>query len=171
MFLFRRVYWITRTPAFVWVGLGCIICWTVSSIPDQCAVKPNSKIPPKIKNREIDWSMIMFMLALVWQTLNVKHMQSTDTERLYTYLLKVVFKTKSWIHIKWIIFWRILSIWNHCVLPCTLISQFFIYNWDGKNNLFKYCIWLNFFAAMHLLISAYLVHVYMSPLFLKLSSI
>ena len=30
LFLFRRVYWITRTPAFIWVGLGCI-WWTVSS--------------------------------------------------------------------------------------------------------------------------------------------
>ena len=38
MFLFRWVYWITRTPAFVWVGLGCIIWWTVSSIPNQCAM-------------------------------------------------------------------------------------------------------------------------------------
>ena len=35
-FLFRRVYWITRTPVFVWVGLGCIICWTVLSISNQC---------------------------------------------------------------------------------------------------------------------------------------
>ena len=29
---------ITRTPAFVWVGLGCIWC-TVASIPDQCVMQ------------------------------------------------------------------------------------------------------------------------------------
>ena len=41
LFLYKRVYWITRTPAFVWVGLGCI-CWTVSSIPDQCDMYKSS---------------------------------------------------------------------------------------------------------------------------------
>ena len=30
--------WITRPPSFVWVSLGCI-WWTVSSIPDQCALE------------------------------------------------------------------------------------------------------------------------------------
>ena len=55
LFLFRRVYWITRTPAFVWVGLDCIICWTVSSIPDQCA-------PPKISRRLL-WMAPLFVLT------------------------------------------------------------------------------------------------------------
>ena len=36
LLLYRRVYLITRTPAFVWVGLDCI-CWTISTNWDQCA--------------------------------------------------------------------------------------------------------------------------------------
>ena len=37
MFFYIRVYWITRTPAFVWVGLDCICCWTVSTNWNHCA--------------------------------------------------------------------------------------------------------------------------------------
>ena len=44
MFLYRRVYWITRTPAFVWVGLD-IICWKIWTNWDQCAAPDQLTIP------------------------------------------------------------------------------------------------------------------------------
>ena len=43
LFLYRRVYWITRTPAFLWVGLDCIFCWTIWTNWEQCA-KPGFRI-------------------------------------------------------------------------------------------------------------------------------
>ena len=36
-YLYRRAYWITRTPAFVWVCLDCI-CWTISTNWDHCVL-------------------------------------------------------------------------------------------------------------------------------------
>ena len=55
----EKVYWISRTPAFVWVGLDCI-CWTVSSIPDQCATVK------KLLNRNSQFRWETHYLPKVW---------------------------------------------------------------------------------------------------------
>ena len=62
-----------------------------------------------LKNRLIDWSVIIPMLRTVWQILN-----STAGNGSYVNRLKSL--KKSWNHIKWTCFRRILATWNHCVV-------------------------------------------------------
>jgi len=64
----------------------CEQCFPIVSIyrsQQQHTVRPNSKIPPKVKRTKKSWNwLIILITATVWQILNLKHkyMQSPETE-------------------------------------------------------------------------------------------
>ena len=65
-------------------------------------VEPNDRNLPKIRIENLD-----YVIKTIWRTLNIKHLQSPETEMIRNSLILVVTASE-------LIFWQILAVWSRC---------------------------------------------------------